>query len=417
MSGFISSMVGATYASAAPAFPLVSTFNSTSGTDFDYTFQPYSYNQMSYVGPDTSNNPVFLQPFTRSSTNQMYVGLIKINATTGGVTVGGITQITSVSNSDVGLYADTTSEYMDANGYGAGSGVYAWICYHQNSPNQNYRIRCLQIDKDAMTVTAGTALDTGQPADANQPIISYIGNNRVAAGGRYSGVKRFSRSGTTMTAEGVSLGYTHQIDNNMIGFANNGSTQYRIAGAGTGGGAEGINWQAGTFGTTNYLSAFGTVAPAVGYVGGTASYSAPLNNTDRFISFATYNKILTAHTVTWNPSSAPTIASGTSYLGTANSWPEFTDAYLVPGWEAGKAVIVLQYQSNIKYREITVTGNSISVGSEQTLYAPGSAGTYPLMNNYYRSSVATATVGTAKYLCTIQVQNGQPPIIVGARIA
>jgi hypothetical protein len=122
--------------------------------------------------------------------------------------------------------------------------------------------------------------------------------------------------------------------------------------------------------------------------------------------------------VTWNPSSASSIASGTSYLGTANSWPEFNNAYLVPGWEAGKAVIVLQYSGNIKYREITVTGNTISVASEQTLYNPGGAGTYPLLNNYYRLSAATATVGTAKYLCTINVQaSGQPPIIVAGRIA
>lgn len=400
-------------AAAGASYPLVGTFNCTIGTNFEYIFSDYSFNKMSYVGPDSSSNPVFIQPFRRASNNYIYVGLIKINATTGAVSVGGITQVNS-SSSDP--YAHTTSEYVDANGFGGGTGNYAYVCYKEGA-SANYKLNAISVNQDAMTLTVGTQIDTGMAADANQGIVAYIGNSRVAAGGRYGGVKRFSRSGTTLTAEGSGVGYTHQIDNNMHGFVNNGTTQYRVAGSGAGGGANGVYWAASTFGTSNYTSSYSTVEAGV-TVGSTGVTSGAVNNTDSFVSFATYNKVLTAHKVTWNSGTAPTVASGTSYQGASNGWPEFNQAYITDGYTSGIAVLVLQYGNNIKYREISVSNTTLTIGTEKTIYAPGSTGTYPNMNNYYRLSAATASVGTAKYICTINVQaSGNAPIIVAARVA
>jgi hypothetical protein len=396
---------------SAPTYPLTTAFNSTIGTNIEYTYQDYSDSSTAYVGPDSSNNPVFMFVYRRASNSFLYGILARIN-TDATVTLGSSYQITSAGAAE--QVVDLASEYEDANSYGAGSGDYVYMCYHTSSSGQ-YQVRVAQVDRNALSITYGTALATGAVADANQPIVAFTGGATCVAGGRYSGVKRFSRSGTTLTAQGTFSGYTFQIDNNIIGFAPNGSTQYRVAGSGTGGGASGYGWQAATLGSSNYLSTYYEQSPQVG---GTKTWSIGLDNTSKFLSFTTYDKIFNVHTVTWNSGSAPTISSGTKYKGTDFSWEEFNMATIVEGFSTNTALFVYQTSNAIKYRPITITGTTVSAGSAVTLYGTGTTGVYPNMNNYYRMSAATAVVGSAQYLLTINVQaSGQAPILTATRFA
>jgi hypothetical protein len=396
---------------AAPTYPISTAFNSTIGTNIEYTYQDYSDSSTAYVGPDSSNNPVFMFVYRRASNSYLYGILIRINSDNS-ITLGSSYQITSTGAAE--QVVDLASEYEDANSYGAGSGDYVYMCYHTSASGQ-YQVRVAQVDRNALSITYGTALATGATADANQPIVAFVGNANCVAGGRYSGVRRFSRSGTTLTAQGTFAGYTFQIDNNIIGFAPNGSTQYRVAGAGTGGGAEGYGWLAATFGSSTYTSTYYNQSPQVG---GTKTWSIGLDNTSKFLSFATYDKILNVHTVTWNSGSAPTISSGTKYKGTDFSWEEFNMATIVEGFSTNTALYVYQTSNAIKYRPITVSGTTISAGSAVTLYSTGTTGVYPNMNNYYRMSAATAVVGSAQYLLTINTQaSGQAPILTATRFA
>ena len=64
---------------SAPTYPLTTAFNSTIGTNIEYTYQDYSDSSTAYVGPDSSNNPVFMFVYRRASNSFLYGILARIN--------------------------------------------------------------------------------------------------------------------------------------------------------------------------------------------------------------------------------------------------------------------------------------------------------------------------------------------------
>ena len=395
MSGFLSTMVGVSPSAPAVTYPI---FGSITATNTNYVYADYQHSPISYVGPDSSNRPVFLFAFKKTSNTYLYCQLIRIN-TDATITEGSTTQITSVAGAnDIWL----ESEYEGANSFGNGTPTnYAYMCYRKSG---NYLARVANCDVNNMSITLGTEVDTSLSADADQPVCAYVGNSRAVFGGRTGGgpnVKRYSRSGTTLTSEGTTSGdLGWRTYHGAFGFLNNGTTQYRLGFAATGGGGENNVYGAAAMGSSNYNSS-GTVA-----VGGTVSSGCNLNHQNKLLSFTTFDKKLTAVSITWNASSAPTLSAGTTVLAGTR---EFRMAHICSGHVADEAFLVYHTATNLYYRPITVSGTTVTVGSEVTW------GT--LSGPDYSNGARAATVGTAKYLLSYVDRTGNTPYWFGARLA
>ena len=397
MSGILSSMVGAS--SAAAAFSPAG--QASVSSVIKYAYQDYSQSSMAYVGPDSSNRPVFLFAYGNASSFLRAV-LFRINDD-GTITEGSEQSPGSVS---CGRTVKCTSEYEGANSFGNNTPTnYAYLCYPPTSGA--YQVQAVLADPSALTCTFGTAVSTALTPDADQPAVAYVGNSRCVAGGRKGdfGVKRYSRSGTTLTVEGTgSADFGSRIDSDLEGFDWDGSSRYRMAQVATQNGASGTTIAAVQMGSTNYVVTDNTIG-STGF-----NMGCNLNNTNKMLglSNAGGTNSLRAVSITWNSAANPSLTIGTANTGFND---QNNSACIVPGHVADEAYILYNGTSTtIDYRKVTVSGTTVTINSKVNMISS-------LSSFYYQMSGSSATIGTKKYLAGVQVRSSGAPYIFGYRLA
>lgn len=399
MSGFLSTMVGVSPSAPAVSYPQgVSTVSS----NFVHPYSDYTQSNIVYVGPDSSNRPVFAT--ASGSSNNLRVLLFRYNSDN--TITEGSNQTLSVTG--IAQQVALASEYEDANSFGAGSGDYIYMTYGTSSAS--YAVSA-QVNRDNLTCTIGTAVNLSLTPDATQVFCAYVGNSRSIHGVRTGGgasVKRYSRSGTTLTNEGTTTAdMEFRIDsNNLMAFANNGSTQYRYAWWCTQGGASGTHYGAGELGSTNYLTRNTSIASSNFNVGN------PLNNTGKMIGMNQLSGVyyFRAVDITWNASSAATLSAG-STVNFNDVTGSGGQVHVCSGHAADEAYAVYAGSaSTIDYRKITASGTTLTLNSKVT----GITGVSSL---YYQMAATPATIGTAKYLAGFYVRSSGNPYLWCIQIA
>lgn len=369
----------------------------------NYAYQEYSFNDLCYVGPDSSNRPVFFFPYKNTSNNLRAV-LFRINDD------GTITEGAEQSAGTQSVYrtVKAQSEYEGAGSYGVGSGNFVYMCYENNATTATFA-QVAEVNQTNLTCTFGTAVDIGQTPDADQPSCAYVGNSRAVFGARTGSghsLVRYSRSGTTLTNEGTASADTNmRVDCDVTGFLNNGSTQYRYGFMGGQSGASGPQYGAQTMGTTNY-SVTSTIS------GGNPVYNCNLNNTNKVLGYynAAGTTTLRAFEITWNASSNPTTSLGTAATFTGVTGSGGT-AMVVNGHTEDNAFVIYNSSASvISYRTVSASGTTLTIGSPVTMLSG-------LSNFYYSISAASAKVGTKTYLAGINVRSSGAPYIFGYRLA
>ena len=370
----------------------------------NYGYVQYSQSSVSYVGPDSSNRPVFFFAYANAS-NQLRAQLWRIEDN------GTITQGAEQAGTTTCLHAvQAMSEYEGANSFGSGSGSYVYLAYTASDNSAAYG-QAASINQDALTCTFGTAVTLDGTPDADQTVAAYVGNSSAVFGCRTNTgmtIKRYTRSGTTLTATGSSSAdLVYRIDAAELGFAPNGTTQYRSAFFDTGNGDVGTVFGASEIGATNY-SAYDntTITTSV------QNFGCNLNNTNKmlgsYLSSGTVSSI--AVPITWNASSAPTFTPGSAVTavtptGTGASW------FAVSGFATDTAYIVYNDSaSTISYLPVTVSGNVVSMGSTAQLFTG-------LSNFNSQMMASSAVVGSKKYLAGVQIRSTATPYIYGARFS
>ena len=377
-------------------------------TVINYGYQQYSQSSVSYVGPDSSNRPVFFFAYANTS-NLLRAQLWRINND------GTITQGTEQSAGSASCYhsVQAMSEYEGANSFGTGSGNYVYLGYVKADISEAYG-QVASVDQDALTCTFGTAVVLSGTPDADQAVAAYVGGSSAVFGCRTGGgmaVQRYTRSGTSLTAVGTAsadLGY--RIDAAQMGFAPDGTTQYRSAFFDTAGGASGTVFGASELGSTNY-----TAFDASLITTSNQNFGCNLNSTDKMLG--TYRISTTTYAIavpiTWNSASAPTFAPGTGVVavtpdpapGSGGSW------YPASGFSTNTAYIMYNDTSTtISYVPVTVSGSTVTVGSSNQIFTG-------LSNFYYQMMATSAVIGTKTYLAGVQVRSTSTPYIYGYKLS
>jgi hypothetical protein len=400
-------MFGAQRQALYGANPVISAFTpagqASVSSVINYAYQDYGQSRVAYVGPDSSNRPVFLFAYKKASNSYIRAVLFRINDD------GTVTEGAEQGSGTETVYrtVKAMSEYEGANSFGNGSPTnYAYLCYENSTPNTTYA-QAVLADPTNLTCTFGTAVNISQSPDADQVGVAYVGNSRVVVGARTGGgfgPRRYSRSGTTLTAEGTATAdMNSRIDEDLIGFNWDGSSRYRFGQVVTQGGASGTVIAAAQQGATNYL-AYNTSIASTGF-----NMGCNLNNTDKMLAYSDGGGLsLRAVSITWNSAANPTLS-----IGTANT--DFNDknnsACIVSGHVADEAYILYNGTSTtIDYRKVTVSGTTVTVNSKVTMLTG-------LSSFYYQMSGSSATVGTKKYLAGVQVRSSGAPYIFGYRLA
>ena len=385
-----------------PTYGLTPVGQASVSSVINYAYQDYSQSSMAYVGPDSSNRPVFLFAYANASSFLKAV-LFRINDD-GTITEG--SEQSPGSNLSCTRTVKCTSEYEGANSFGNNTPTnYAYLTYAPTSGQ--YKVQAVLADPSALTCTFGTALNNGYTPDAEQPAVAYVGNSRCVSGGRHGGgfsVQRFSRSGTTLTSEGTgSADFGSRIDADLEGFDWDGSSRYRMGQVATQNGASGTTVAAVQLGSTNYVVSNSTIT-GTGF-----NMSCNLNNTAKMLglSNAGGTNSLRAVSITWNSAANPTLTIGTANTGFND---QNNSACIVPGHVADEAYILYNGTSTtIDYRKVTVSGTTVTIGSKVNMISS-------LSSFYYQMSGSSATVGTKKYLAGVQVRSSGAPYIFGYRL-
>lgn len=385
-----------------PTYGLAPVGQASVSSVIKYDYADYSQSRAAYVGPDSSNRPVFLFAYANASSFLKAV-LFRINDD-GTVTEGSEQSPGSLSCSRT---VKCMSEYEGANSFGNNTPTnYAYLTYAPTSGE--YKVQAVLADPSALTCTFGTAVSIGLTPDADQPAVAYVGNSRCVSGGRHGGgfsVARFSRSGTTLTAEGTgSADFDSRIDEDLLGFDWDGSSRYRVGQVVTQGGASGTQITAAQQGSTNYIVKNSTIG-STGY-----NVNCNLNNTAKMLglSNAGGTNSLRAVSITWNSAANPSLTIGTANTGLT----DVNNSYnIVSGHTADEAYVVYNGTSTtIDYRKVTTSGTTVTLGSKVTMLTG-------LSSFYYQISPSSATVGTKKYLAGVQVRSSGAPYIFGYRLA
>lgn len=371
----------------------------------NYAYQDYSQSSVSYVGPDSSNRPVFLFAYANGS-NLLRAQLWRINDD------GTVTQGAEQGSGSESVYrtVKVMSEYEGANSFGNGSPTnYAYLCYVNSAVNNGF-VQAVQADPTNLTCTFGASDFISQSPDADQPGVAYVGNSRMVAAVRTgSGFapKRFSRSGTTLTSEGTtSAAFGGPIDADLLGFDWDGASRYRFGQVTTQNGASGTTIAAAQQGSTNYSVSDTSIAST------STNLGCNLNNTGKMlgVSNAAGTYSVRAVTITWNASANPSLS-----IGTAVTFSDVTGSggstRPVSGHTADEAYVLYNSSATtIDYRKVTVSGTTVTLGAKETLLSG-------LSNFYYQMSGTSATVGTKKYLAGVQVRSSGAPYIFGYRLS
>ena len=400
MSGFLSTMVGVSPSAPAVSYPQGVT---TVSSNFIHPYSDYTQSNVVYVGPDSSNRPVFAT--ASGSSNNLRVLLFRYNSD------NTITEGSNVTKSLTGIIQQVAlaSEYEDANSFGAGSGDYIYMTYQNSSAS--YAIAA-SVDRNNLTCTLGTEVNLSMTPDATQVYCAYVGNSRSVHGvrtGSGASVKRYSRTGTSLSVEGTTgSDMSFRIDsNNLMAFANNGSTQYRYGWWATAGGASGTVYGAGALGSSNYFATNTSIASSNYNVGN------PLNNSGKMIGLNQLSGVyyMRAVSITWNASSAPTMSAG-STVNFNDVTGSGGQVYVCSGHEADEAYAVYAGSSStIDYRKITASGTTLTLNSKVTGINTG------VSSLYYQLAATPATIGTAKYLAGFYVRSSGNPYLWCIRLA
>lgn len=397
MAGALISLLGSHPQTAGVTYPVTT---STVSSTFIFPNLQYSCSSVCYVGPDTSSRPVFA--VASGSSGNLRVTLFRVNSDTT-ITEGSV-QTAAVTN--INQQVSMASEYEDANVNGAGTGDYAYLTY--SATGASYA-RVIQVSRDALTVTFGTAVSLALTPDAQQNYVAYVGNSRSVHGARTGSgavAKRYSRSGTTLTAEGTATGdMGFRIDSDLIGFVNNGTTQYRYGWFNTQSGASGTHYGAGEMGSTNYLAS-NTAITSSNYDQGST-----LNSYNKMIGLNRISSTwyVRAVNITWNAASAATLSAGSSQ--------SFTDvtgsggqAYVIHGHQFDEAyVLYASSTSTIDYRRITVDGTTTTLGSKVT-------GVTGLSSLYYQLAATSARIGVDRWIAGYYVRSSGNPYLFAMKL-
>jgi hypothetical protein len=351
-----------------------------------YFSNNYWGNDIAYLGNDSSNRPVFAYAYSAVTTYYPTLFIFRLNTSDLTITNGSTYTLDTTFQC---YYASVASE-RDGSGLRTSSGFtdYAYVTWGRiNGSPTDLRVAAFSYDLNNLTATLGTAI-TGIAAANIYPVGNagggYIGNRQfaVASQGGNNGnhivqnwVTRSSGS-TTLTKNGgtdsSTLGNAGQGGiHNVKGF----STGRWLMGYGTGNNGHswclsvvrqnstamvGANWIYNVSGQTPVYN--------------TVCQYAQLNNSTRFISvcYGQFNTTVyhraTAYTVTWNTgATAPTITAGTTVdIGSAS--PSNGLAYsLAEGKADGEAYFLHRTSSGFQYRKLTVSTNTITVGSANSI--------------------------------------------------
>jgi hypothetical protein len=373
-------------------------------TAINYARQQYSQSSVSYVGPDSSNRPVFFFAYANAS-NFLRAQLWRINDN-GTITQG--------SEQSAGLQTcshsvQSQSEYEGANSFGVGSGDYVYLSYTNITATLSvYQVA--QVDRDALTCTFGTAVSGALTTDFDGGVTAYVGDVSAVFGARTGSgftVQRYTRSGTTLTAAGTSSADQGvRIDPAQLGFAPNGTTQYRSAFFDTGNSAIGTVYGGTELGATNYTAYDTSITTS------SQNFGCNLNSTDKMLGTYAVSGTVSAIAVpiTWNAASVPTFAPGTAVTAvtpsaSGGSW------FPVSGFTTNTAYIIYNNSgSAISYVPVTVSGSTVTIGSSVQLFGG-------LSNFDNQMMAASAVIGTRTYLAGVQVRSTATPYIYGVRFS
>jgi hypothetical protein len=300
------------------------------------------------------------------------------------------------------------SEYEGANSFGAGSGDYVYLAY-VNSLATLSVYQVAQVDRDALTCSFGTSV-SDTVADFDGGVAAYVGGTSAVFGARTGTgmtIRRYTRSGTTLTAAGTtSPDQGYRIDPAELGFAPNGTTQYRSAYFDTGNGASGTVYGATELGSTNY-NAYNTSITT-----SNRNFGCNLNNTDKMLGTYAVSGTVSAIAVpiTWNAASAPTFSAGTAVTavtptGSGGAW------FPASGFTTDTAYIIYNDSATtISYVPVTVSTSTVTIGSSVQMLTG-------LSNFYYSMAATSAKISTKTYLAGVQVRSSGAPYIYGYRLS
>jgi len=371
----------------------------------NYAYQAYSQSSVSYVGPDSSNRPVFFFAYANAS-NLLRAQLWRIEDN------GSITQGAEQSAGSQSCYhsVQSMSEYEGANSFGNGTpGTYVYLSYVNAAVTTGY-VQTASIDNNNLTCSFGTAVALAGTPDFDGGAVAFVGTLSCVAGCRTGGgfsIRRYTNSGGTLTAVGTaSPDQGYRIDPAELGFAPNGTTQYRSAYFDTGSGASGTVYGATALGATNY-NAYNTSITAP-----TRNFGCNLNNTDKMLGTYAVSSTVSAIAVpiTWNAASAPTFAAGTAVTafvvtGSGGAW------FPASGITTDTAYMIYNDSATtISYVPVTVSGTTVTIGSSVQMFAG-------LSDFYYSMAATSAKISTKTYLAGVQVRSSGAPYIFGYRLS
>jgi hypothetical protein len=368
--------------------------NETINSSGAYLSNNYWGNDTTYLGNDSSSRPVFAYVYSAVTTYYPTMILFRINTSDLTITTG--TSYTLDSTFQC-YYASVSSE-RDGSGLRTSSGYtdYGYATWGRiNGSPTDLRVVAFSYDLNNLTATLGTAI-TGIAAANIYPLGNagggYIGNRQFAVASQGGSNGNFIvQNWVTRSSGATTLTKNGGTDSSTLGNAGQGGI-HNVKGFSTG------RWLMG-YGTGNNghswcLSAVRQNSTAMvganwiyNVAGQTPVYNtlcqyAQLNNSTRFISVCygqfntTFYHRATAYTVTWNTgATAPTITAGTTVdIGSAS--PANGLAYtLAPGKADGEAYFLHRNTAGFEYRKLTVSTNTITVGSVNSISSVSPAAT------------------------------------------
>jgi hypothetical protein len=356
MSGFLSSMVGATY-SALPA-------EAVTNLGINWNGAQYTTQYLQYAGADSNNKPVFMFSYKDTSDNYVKAVLVRVDSAT---TFTRGTPLTILSSSIEQDTINCCTESPDASQY--------WVTYATPTTNEqklvtgSYDLSTLTLDSPGTAVNVSAGQSTGLSR------VEYAGNNRVFVASRQGeGQQHFmaSRSSNTIT-----MGTTNE--NNFAGD----SVNHVIRGAGYNSGGSGLyRYIFNTFGGTYYVGYWnGTTLSSQATFSNTAAYTAGQTHVrqnsagTKWVCFGISGGVMyvKAVSITWPTSGtgAPTVTQGTTLTLTDTSVNSNTNNLyaLAPGFADDECYVIYRKASdNIFYRrKLTTSGNTITEGAATAL--------------------------------------------------
>lgn len=415
----------------------------TTTTNILYPYTQYTTSSLAYVGPDTSQRPIFLFIFVEPGTGILKGQAFRIN-NDGTIFQG--TTATLDNNAGGGAHTVAlTSEYQGAGSFGNQQSANGrWWCSYTKPATQQLMavFGTVQLNQAGLTVVNTRAplhLSFGN-TDGDFPVAAFLGRRPPApapngsvtqfsvlfgmrTGSGFVTKRYWTDSASAFAAQGpAEIPNGGQTDSAALGFAGDFSNLYvprfRSAYWNTGGGGQTTvsAVMSSEFSNTgnpvaaNYRTEIVT-SPSI-LDTSTYNQACNLNATNKFlgVSYISPNSLnLTVVDVTWNtPPSFPTTNVGAFVsAGLAGA----TQPAVVSGFNTDSAFLVQSPvgATSLTSTPITVAGTVPTVGSTETLFGG-------LSNCQGPPILATGKIGTKTYMAGIQSRSGSnTPYVFGVR--